>query len=278
LLVWLIGVSQLNESIPMDAVAQLVDALDESGFWTFFTQLAFALNRGRPQEARDLAERSRRQLGVTSTVVILAGIVGEGDSAVAAAGAREYEEFAWRELAKPYPDPMARMGLCTAQLWRLSLGDLSTIEQVERVVFDSVGRQLIQNNRNFRGCAYLLSALAAHKRGLTEVPLMPTDSLTDLWYDGAALVSASIRLERQSYGSALATLRRRGPLRRFSFYEAALLRTEGDLARGLGDRDGAIEAYRKYLRLRSDPEPEKIPERDQVRQALAELVGETGQE
>jgi hypothetical protein len=46
----------------------------------------------------------------------------------------------------------------------------------------------------------------------------------------------------------------------------------------LGEREGAIEAYRKYLRLRSDPEPEKIPEREQVRQALAELIAETGRE
>ncbi len=41
-----------------------------------------------------------------------------------------------------------------------------------------------------------------------------------------------------------------------------------------GDRERAISAYGHYLELRSDPEPEVLPEVEAVRDELARLVGE----
>jgi len=52
---------------------------------------------------------------------------------------------------------------------------------------------------------------------------------------------------------------------------STFLREEGRLAAKVGDRDGAIRAYRHYLALRSDPEPELRPEVDRVRTELARL-------
>jgi len=49
---------------------------------------------------------------------------------------------------------------------------------------------------------------------------------------------------------------------------------EGRLAALTGDREGAIEAYTHYLELRSDPEPEVLPEVVAVRAELARLLGE----
>jgi tetratricopeptide (TPR) repeat protein len=49
------------------------------------------------------------------------------------------------------------------------------------------------------------------------------------------------------------------------------LRDEGRLAAKLGDRAGAIRAYRHYLALRADAEPELRPELDRVRAELAGL-------
>ncbi len=267
-----IGYSQTIESIPLEAIAQLVD----SARWTSIgvaTRLGFALNRGRPQEARALTERYRREFGYTPGMAIFAGVAGQGDSAVAAAAAREYEEYAWQELAKAYPAPDARLALCVAQLWRLHQGDFSTIERVEQVVFDSVGGREIETSQDFRESAYMLSTLAAHKLGRADVPLYRLDSVLH-GSPSAALLAASIRSERQDYQGALVTLRRRHLWDPMPIFESTILRLEGDLARRLGDREGAIEAYRRYLRLRSDPEPEMIPERDQVRQALAELIAE----
>ncbi len=51
-----------------------------------------------------------------------------------------------------------------------------------------------------------------------------------------------------------------------------LLREEGRLAASLGDREGAIAAYRRYLDLRLRPDPALVPQRDSVRAALDELL------
>jgi hypothetical protein len=53
-----------------------------------------------------------------------------------------------------------------------------------------------------------------------------------------------------------------------------MLREEGRLADLAGDRAGAIDAYTRYLALRSDPEPSLQPEVERVRAELARLVGE----
>ena len=273
---WMIGYGQLIEIIPMDALEQLLDSVRWTGNG-LVTRYGFALNRGRPQEARALAERSRREIGEYWGLVIQAGIVGVGDSATAASAAREWEEEGWQDLAIGDPHGWARQVICLPQLRRLHQGDFSTLDRVERVVFDSAGRREIEANGLVRRCAYVLSALAAHKLDRANLPqaLARVDSVMH-GYSGAfaVLMAASIHSERQDYQSALAALRRRDSFNELPAFEATSLRLEGDLARRLGDREGAIEAYRKYLRLRSDPEPELIPERDQVRQALAELIAE----
>ncbi|MEO8031681.1 MAG: protein kinase [Gemmatimonadota bacterium] len=50
---------------------------------------------------------------------------------------------------------------------------------------------------------------------------------------------------------------------------AESLRLEGLFAAQVGDKVGAIRAYRNYLKLRVDPEPSMIPQRDSVRRELA---------
>ena len=52
------------------------------------------------------------------------------------------------------------------------------------------------------------------------------------------------------------------------------LREEGRLAEAVGDRDGAVHAYRRYLALRSTPDPVLVPQRDSVRAALDALLQE----
>ena len=52
---------------------------------------------------------------------------------------------------------------------------------------------------------------------------------------------------------------------------AEALRLEGLLAGQTGDKVGAIRAYRNYLKVRIDPEPSMVPQRDSVRHELAAL-------
>ena len=53
-----------------------------------------------------------------------------------------------------------------------------------------------------------------------------------------------------------------------------MLREEGRLAAIVGEQDAAITAYRQYLALRSDPEPELVSEVAQVREELNRLPAE----
>ncbi len=76
---------------------------------------------------------------------------------------------------------------------------------------------------------------------------------------------------------ALAALRRREYHWGFGVaYLSSYLREEGRLAARIGDREGAISAYRHYLTLRSDPEPAATAEVDRVREELARLLAEEG--
>ncbi|HET8624125.1 MAG TPA: serine/threonine-protein kinase [Gemmatimonadales bacterium] len=82
------------------------------------------------------------------------------------------------------------------------------------------------------------------------------------------LVSARLHESRGEPEAALAAARRRlYGIASFPHYVSAI-RQEGRLAALVGDRAGAIRAYRHYLALRDDPDPPLRPQRDSV---LAEL-------
>jgi serine/threonine-protein kinase len=71
--------------------------------------------------------------------------------------------------------------------------------------------------------------------------------------------------------AGLRVLRRReldGP----AFFLASILREEGRLAARVGDREGAIRAYRHYLAMRTQPDPALQAEVRRVREELAALV------
>jgi hypothetical protein len=54
-------------------------------------------------------------------------------------------------------------------------------------------------------------------------------------------------------------------------YLATQLREEGRLAALAGHRERAIDAYRHYLALRTDPDPSLRAEADRIRQELVRL-------
>jgi hypothetical protein len=90
----------------------------------------------------------------------------------------------------------------------------------------------------------------------------------------ANLVAARLHEEAGDLPGALAAVRRR--LIGLASYPAYVryLREEGRLAALVGDRPGAIRAYRHYLALRSDPEPRLRLEAEQVRAELDALLRE----
>jgi serine/threonine-protein kinase len=94
----------------------------------------------------------------------------------------------------------------------------------------------------------------------------------------ANFVVARLREAQGDLPRALAAIRRRwiatSPAPQQSL--PAFLREEGRLAALAGDTAGAIRAYQHYLILRTDPEPVVESEVDEVRRALARLIGEPG--
>ena len=57
-------------------------------------------------------------------------------------------------------------------------------------------------------------------------------------------------------------------------YLSNYLKEEGRLAALAGERDAAVRAYRHYLMLRSDPERERMDDRERVLAGLALLLDE----
>ncbi len=117
--------------------------------------------------------------------------------------------------------------------------------------------------------------LAAERRDPAATRL--TDVADSLWRgQSGAAVWTSIQLARlyQAQGRidrALTAVRRRysalGQPEPPGLAES--YRLEGQLAAQAGDRAGAVRAYRNYLRMRVDPEPSRLPQRDSVRAELA---------
>ncbi len=88
-------------------------------------------------------------------------------------------------------------------------------------------------------------------------------------------LAASYLLEATgSPARALAAARRRSYDWDAAWFVATYRRQEGRLAELTGDREGAIAAYSHYLKLREDPEPPLVAQRDSVRAAWARLTGE----
>jgi tetratricopeptide (TPR) repeat protein len=89
------------------------------------------------------------------------------------------------------------------------------------------------------------------------------------------LIAARLYHEQGLLPQALAAIRRRP----FNIWSSPIYATydleEGRLAALNGDREGALRAYRRYLRLRSDAEPRLQPQVEEVRAELEALERES---
>ncbi len=134
---------------------------------------------------------------------------------------------------------------------------------------------------DLRICPLTVEAIIEHGGGTGE--RIALDRLEAALRDGsllvdeANLVAARLHESRGDIDAALRAIRRRsnhwrtGPV-----YLSTYLREEGRLASLAGDRDGAIRAYRHYLVLRTDPDPELQSDMEGVRGELARLEADSG--
>jgi DNA-binding SARP family transcriptional activator len=238
----------------------------DSGYVLFYTNM-LALNRGRPREALRIMEELRK-LGWANYdwLRMMYGQLWDSNQEAAALSARRLEA-----RTASLADPLTRWGLVQ---WWLAHGDTArALKDCEVLRSSAVARdQLVQQLQIPLQASLLISSIR-RQPNLPEL-LARADSLTAggccnilRW---ANLVIARAHERAGDLPGALAAVRRE----RWYYppeYLSASLREEGRLAALTGDTAGAVAAYRHYLALRSNPEPELRPEAEGIRRELALL-------
>jgi eukaryotic-like serine/threonine-protein kinase len=235
-----------------------------------------AMNRGRPRAAAALLRRrsmERDDVLSTWTWAAMAAMFWDGDSALArSAVTRRAEVIARDTLPGARPGSLERLQLSRhisqQGLWDLMHGDTARAAAAVRWLRRSdhpLGADFVDAliaSRAGRPDAAVLRAR------LDSVALEGCCPLTIVSW--ANLVVGRAHEEAGRDADALRAMRR-GVWRFPPQLLSTFLRNEGRLAAKLGDRAGAIRAYRHYLALRSDPEPELMSEVERVRRELERL-------
>jgi tetratricopeptide (TPR) repeat protein len=270
---------------------------------------AFEINRGHPAKALEDTARAGEDEYAPHTALyerVLDAMYGGGDSVNGSEAARELA----RLLVRPASGAsdaraVARTDLCVVTLWELSHGELGGAAQAITRLRSRAPGDSPASLTTATVCALVLEAKLAAASGaagaadaldrldtlmrtgpggqrngppvaftLSPAYVRSTVGISPVGFeDFANLEVARLRERQDDLRAALAAVRRRPYAYHLTDYLAAHLREEGRLAALTGDRAGAVRAYRHYLALRSDPEPELRPAADTVRAELAKLVG-----
>jgi len=307
------AVALTDEEMRADALDRLAGTFRSASVATYFAQMyggaeyldtltAIVRSRARTQDERTLA--SRRGYGVAMNR-------GRPREASGLAPQDHPEQFLddvlyWNrpledtELVLQREDATARAPLgataaqqrlqlvtaCRLARWRLAHGETrgvaSLLQRLEAGL--TMGNSVVPEGAS-PVCTSTVRAMLAVRQGRTNALALtervdsilasyptridygPSDFAVSLFN----LMVADLFEELGQPERALAAIRRvaEGPQ-----WLSTKLYEEGRLAALTGDREGAIEAYTHYLELRSDPEPELLPEVQAVRDELARLLGE----
>jgi tetratricopeptide (TPR) repeat protein len=237
-----------------------------------------ALSAGRPAEAVRAIEAlamSTADADLVNRYLVLGALYAGGDSARAARAARA--------LARGASDPTLDIeNRCIAAQWDSRRGyppDPSLSGRARAAAGDGRGLP----GSVLAVCAELLDALRAVPGPFRKAAL---DRLDALLVEGpftgfvdfgqpywANLALAQLYDESGDLEAALAAARRRMYFLGHQPYMPAFFLAEARLNARLGQDDDAITAYRRYLNLRSDPEPSRRVETEAVQTELEALAG-----
>ena len=250
-------------------------------------QRELALNRGRPNEALskqlDTPKRSRNP--VEPLFRVIAASFWGGDTSDASKAVALREAALASALARHDSTWAVPMDECTVGLWHASHDHTRDAQRsigllaAYRSPLDSIRTAYIAICRAIlEARVAAASALPGRDRAQAAVTyldsLMQSGPETNSYIKFAGNWTAAELLEaRGDLRGALAAVRRR-PYQADSHGVvglSALLRREGRLAAAVGDTAAAIDAYERYLRLRTAPEASVVPQVDSVRNALAVL-------
>lgn len=266
--------------VPLDDALLVVDEgiRRGSGRARHFRYFAL-LNAGRPGAA--LASLRTTTDVDPGREPITAALYSVGDSDAAAVHARRVGDEQDDRLSDD-PVILARQahGTCALTQWRLWHGDRSGLHEALQRIRAAAAKEIeLQGRQRVGQCSYLLEALDAVLRGLPDARerLAFADSVFGRSPGGAHSHYAELLLSRlhERMGNreaALNSVRRRcWYCLAGVWYLADFLRAEGRLAAALGDHEGAIDAYNRYLAMRGDPEPAVQSQVDSVRSELSRL-------
>jgi eukaryotic-like serine/threonine-protein kinase len=297
---WVIGLSLWDEGLDVaDGERALVaerraatTPAERSRYFVGRSTLLF--NSGRPAEASaaldTLAQTPFSVWGPSARWMrIGAALYWDGDTAAAAATVRELTPSADGPPARAARERSLQYGnICWVEQWRLAHGVTRTARRaLERLESAAAPYDSAPTIASGKVCAVILEAwLASEERSpKADSRMAHADSLMRTGPVGRAgypflpfenLVVARLLASRGHTARALAAVRRREYFAETDLgtFLTTYLREEGRLAALTGDREGAARALRRYLAIRTNPEPGLVSEVDRVKAELAALVGE----
>jgi DNA-binding SARP family transcriptional activator/tetratricopeptide (TPR) repeat protein len=248
--------------------------------------LVAARNRGRLREAdrifQSLYRESDTRARWPSAHITTAMMVG-GSMAAADSEARALVGWLDSVAATPAPRYLGRAEQgCIAGHWLLRRGDIPGAVHVASALAGAVrDTTTARSEYQSRLCREALeTALAAAQHEASAMARLDRlDSLAAARIPAGSyspLINLEIARLREAAGDPAAALRavRRRPYHWSAtgvFGLSMYLYEEGRLAEQTGDTAGAIAAYRHYLALRSQPDPEAQAEADSAKQAMVRL-------
>jgi Protein kinase domain len=244
------------------------------------------LNAGRPAEAlalTDSLESGQPFVGWVRLQRIDDALFSDGDTAAAATDVRILSKTAALSRATDsVADAIRVRAACRLGLWSLSRGDQAGVHAWSgRVHGGRLKAQDIFTDDDRAICGDLLDAWTAwRERGPGARALLDrADSIylaSDVALDWAVTNLVTARL-REAIGDLPGARRVIGRIQVATptspAYGATYLRQQGRLALQAGDTASAVRALRRYLALRSSPEPTLRAEVDTARSELAALLG-----
>jgi hypothetical protein len=243
-----------------------------------------ALLRGRPRDALSYQEQQFADPNDPNLLVstLRDAMMANVDTAAARRAAGLLRRFEDQSPADSAKREQQHQAVRAMEPWRLSRGDTSrTRFSIERL--RAYERGQTGSTTETETEIALIQAMYDHlvKKPTLRRSVERLDSLLAATnYRSAhvgryAMMNVITGLIFESLGDperAFAAVRRRAVWwNQYQPYLATQLREEGRLAALAGHRERAIEAYRHYLLLRTNPEPEMVAEVEQVRGELRKL-------
>ncbi len=243
------------------------------------------LNTGRPAAAlalTDSLQSGEPWPGWARQQRIDDALFQDGDTTAAAADVRALSKAGASKASDPVIAAAHMRADCRLGLWSLSHGDSAAVHaRWNRLHAARLADQEVYRDDDRAVCADLLGAwLSWREHRADYVTLLDrADSIyvaSNVASDGGVTNLVTARL-REATGDLPGA--RRSVAREFvaipvsPAYHSTYLREQARLALQAGDTASAIQPLRRYVALRSNPEPSLRPEVDRARALLAGLMG-----